>query len=73
MDDTPVIDEKDLTDIPSFEQFYLIGKILGESMSLKYILSKCVSDWHLTDEVSIADMGNGFSVVKFTMLEKQYS
>lgn len=45
-----------------FEKLYLIDKILGESMPLKAMISKCVIDSRLTSEVSIVDMGNGFSL-----------
>lgn len=50
-DNIPIIDEKDLTDISLFKQLYFNGK--------------CV-DWQITGEVSIVDMGNGFSLLKFT-------
>lgn len=42
----PIIDLKDLTGISLFEQLYLIGKVLGESMPLKTIISKCLIDQH---------------------------
>lgn len=35
-------------------------------MPLKMIMSKCVMDWQIFDEVSIVEMGNGFSLVKST-------
>lgn len=49
---------------PSLKNFILL--VLGQSTPLKLILSKCISDWKLTGEVNILDMGNGFSSVKFT-------
>lgn len=42
-EDIPIIHSQDLTDISLFRQLYLIGKILGESMPLKMILSKCMN------------------------------
>lgn len=39
----PVIEGSDLIDISFFTQFYLNGKILGVSMPLKTILSKCIA------------------------------
>lgn len=35
-------------------------------MPLKTILSKCLNVWKLSREVSIVDMGNRFTLVKFT-------
>lgn len=40
----PIINSHDLTYICLFGQIYLIGKLLGESMPLKAISSKCLSD-----------------------------
>lgn len=41
-EDIPAMHSHDLTDISVFRQLYLMGKILGESMLLKTILSKCL-------------------------------
>lgn len=35
-------------------------------MPLKTILSKCLNVWKLSGEVSMVDMGNGFTLLKFT-------
>lgn len=65
-DDIPIVHENDLKDVSKFEQLYLIGKILGETMPIKTIISKCEIGWQGVWEVNIADTGNGFSLVKFT-------
>ena len=38
--DLPTVEEEDLACCESFAKLYLIGKVLGESMSLKSISSK---------------------------------
>lgn len=55
-----------LSDVSTFKQLYLIGKILGESLSLKLITSKCLFRWELSDEATIIDMGDDFTLVKFS-------
>lgn len=65
-EDIPAIDSQYLTDISLFSQLYLIGKILGESMPLKAILSNCMNNSKFAREGSMVDMGNGFTLVKFT-------
>lgn len=52
--------------VSHFENFYLIGKILGESLPLKLIMAKCIPHLNLTREHSFVDNGNGFSLVKST-------
>lgn len=44
-EDILVIHSHDLTEISLFGQLYLIRKVLGESMPLKTILSKCLNVW----------------------------
>lgn len=48
------------------KQLYLIDKILGESLPLKFIISKCLSEWKLSGENGIIDTGDDFSLVKFS-------
>lgn len=55
-------------DVSTFKQLYLIGKILGESLSLKLITSKCLFRWELSDEATIIDMGDDFTWLSFPML-----
>lgn len=50
------MDTPHLSDVSHFEQLYLIGKVLGESMPLKFIISKCITEWNLNGEASIVDM-----------------
>lgn len=45
IEEVPVIDENDITDISIFEKLCLIGNTLGESMILKTTILKCVMDW----------------------------
>lgn len=59
------MDPGHLSDVSTFEQLYLIGKMLVESLPLKLIISKCFADWKLAREASIGDMDNGFSLIKF--------
>lgn len=65
-DDVPIVNAQHLSDVSRFEQLYLIGKVLCESMFSKLIISKCILDWQLIGEVNIVNMGIGFSLVKFT-------
>lgn len=64
-DNVPIVDPRHLSDIATFEQLYLISKILGEALPLKLVSSKCLTKWKLMDDVSLADMGNGFYLIKF--------
>lgn len=43
-EDIPDFDEKELLDCEKFENFFLIGKLIGESVPLKTIISKTKSD-----------------------------
>lgn len=65
-DNIPIVDPSHLYDVSTFEQLYLIGKVLGESLPLKLITFKCLAEWKLSGEVSIINMSYGFSLVKFT-------
>lgn len=47
------------------QNLFLIGKMLGESVSLKTIASKTKGDWMPRGEVKFVDMGNGFILIKF--------
>lgn len=51
------MDDKDLRDMSTFQQLYLIGKVLGEAIPIKLIASKCLLDWQVVGEVNIVDMG----------------
>lgn len=64
-DDLPDIDEVELPDCEKFENLYLIGKILRESVPLKTITSKTKLDWMPTGELKYVDMGNGLILIKF--------
>lgn len=64
-DNIPIVDPDHLTDACMFAQLYLIGKILGESLPIKLITAKCVTEWKPSRDISIVDMSNGFSLVKF--------
>lgn len=46
-DNVPIVDTYLLSVVSSFEQLYLIGMVLGESLPLKFIPSKCLSEWKL--------------------------
>lgn len=48
-----------------FELLYLIGKILGDTLPLKLITSKCLIEWKATGDVDLVDIGKGFYLVKF--------
>lgn len=43
--DIPNIDELEVPDCEKFENLFLIGKLLGESVPLKTIASKSKADW----------------------------
>lgn len=45
---------------------YLTGKILGKAIPMKFIMTKCTLGRKVSGEVSLMDMGNGFSFVKFS-------
>lgn len=63
-DDINVIEEQDLIEASNLTVI-LDWEGLDESMSLRTITSKCIIDWQISSEVSIIDIGNGFSLVKF--------
>lgn len=54
-----------LSDVPHFDQFCLIGKVLGQFMPLNLIFFKCIVDWKFTGEVNFVDRRKSFSLVKF--------
>lgn len=64
-DDLLVVDEAELPDCDRFENLYLIGKMLGDSIPLKTIMVKTKSDWVPRGEIKYVDMGNGFMLIKF--------
>lgn len=55
-----------LLGVPTFEQLYLIGDILGETLPHKLILSKCLSEWNPNGEMDMVDIGNSFYLIKFS-------
>lgn len=64
-DDIPNIEELEILDCEKFENLFLIGKLLGESVSIKIIMSKTKTDWAPSVEVRYVDMGKGFILIKF--------
>lgn len=52
-----------LPGVPTFEQLYLVNKILGETLSLKLVLYKYLTKWNLNGMV---DIGNRFYLIKFS-------
>lgn len=40
------------------EHLYLIDKILGETLPLKLITSKCLTEWESTGDVDLVDISN---------------
>lgn len=63
--DIPNIDELEVPDCEKFENLFLIGKLLGESVPLKTVASKSKADWSPSGEIKYVDMGNGFILIKF--------
>lgn len=63
VDNILIVDTQHLSNISNFKQFYLIGK-LGESLPLKVILCKCISENSLVK--LIVDMGNSFRLIKYS-------
>lgn len=59
------MDPRLLSGVNVFEQLYLIGKILGDTLALKLITYKCFTKRKPTGDVELADIGNGF-YVKFS-------
>lgn len=64
-EDIPNIEEVEIPDCEKFENLFLIGKLLGESIPLKTIMSKTKADWTPSGEVQCVDMGNEFILIKF--------
>lgn len=59
-EDIPDLLDSDLRDMPIFYKLYLIGKMLGEAVSIKFLIAKCLIDWQASGEVNFVDMGIGF-------------
>lgn len=59
------IDELEVPDCEKFENLFLIGKLLGESVPLKTIASKSKANWSPSGEIKYVDMRNGFIIIKF--------
>lgn len=55
-----------LLGVPIFEQLYLIDKILGETLPLKLVVFKCLTEWNPNGDVDMVDIGNGFYLIKFS-------
>lgn len=57
--------KKQIFECESFENLYLIRKMLAKSIPLKTIMSKNKSDWMPSGETKYVDMDNGFTLIKF--------
>lgn len=55
-----------LLGVTTFEQLYLIDKILGETLPLKLVVFKCLTKWNPNGDVDMVDIGNGFYLIKFS-------
>lgn len=65
-DEIPDIEEVEIPECERFDNLFLIGKIIGESVPLKTLSAKTKADWLLIGEVRYVDMGNGFILIKFS-------
>lgn len=65
-DNVLIVNPRHLPGVAVFEQLYLIGKILCETLPLKLITSKCLTEWKPTSDVNLLDMANGFHLIKFS-------
>lgn len=61
------MDINHLSDVSHFEQFYLLGKVLGEFQPLELIMSKCIPEWNLTSEASFWIWGMALACLSFLM------
>lgn len=52
-DNVRIVDPQLLSGVTTFEQLYLIGKILGDTLPLKLVTSKCVTEWKTTGDLSL--------------------
>lgn len=43
-DDTLDVEDKDLRDVSTFQQLYLISKVLSEATPIKIIIFKCLME-----------------------------
>lgn len=50
----------------SCRKLFLFVKMLGEVVPIKLIISKCSLKRQITREENFVDIGNGYSLVKFT-------
>lgn len=64
-DNVPIVDPGHLSNVVA-EQLCLRGKILGEALPLKLITSKSLSERKPSEDVSIVNIGNSFSLIKFS-------
>ena len=69
LEDLPTMDEEDLACSKSFAKLYLIGKVLGELVSLKSISSKMKAECKTLGESCFMDLGNDFFLIKFSTFE----
>lgn len=64
-DDIPKVNDLDFIDVSIFRQLYLIGKMLGEAVQVKLVISKCSMD--LSGRGSkFCSYGQWIRLVKFT-------
>lgn len=68
LEDLPTMDEEDLACSKSFAKLYLIGKVLGESVSLKSISSKMKAEWKTSGESCFMDLAMTSSSSNFLLL-----
>lgn len=64
-DDIPVLLESNLKDMTPFYKMFLIAKYY-EATPIKFIMVKCNLEWKVAGEVNIMDIGNGFTLIKFS-------
>ena len=69
LEDLSTVDEEHLAFCESFAKLYLIGKVLGESVSLKSISSKMKAECKTLGESCFIDLGNDFFFIKFSTYE----
>lgn len=62
-DNVPIVDPCLLPGVAIFEQLYLI---LGETIPLKLLTSKCLTELKPIGEIDMVDIGNGFYLFKFS-------
>lgn len=67
-DNIPIGDPRLLSGVNVFEQLYLFDKILGETLPLKPIVSKCITQWNLMERLKWLILVMGFTLLSFLML-----